>query len=264
MGDGIVEADLAVEIGLPILGEDAEVVVPAALIEAFADGIGRVAGGEGGDGVARRLLHDGANRLAGGVEEQSVPKIARNGLIALTAFADDGVLNGVGDAVGSLVKKNFESFGALIPRVNAGDGDAERIDGGVGALRVRESGDVHANAIAGPRRLIDVREPMREFEGAVTNEGSDGGNPAAIQAVLLGPKMGAIDRSGGVEGLGELGGEAGVASLFLQAGEIFTGFEILELVLDENHFKAEEEILVRVVGGIDGNGGVPDALLRRG
>lgn len=264
MGDGVVEADFAVEIGLPVFGEDAEIVVPAALIEAFADGIGRVAGREGGEGVARGLLHDGANRLAGRVKQESVPQIARNGLIALAAFADDGVLNGVGDAVGSLVKKDFESFGALIPRVGAGDGNAERIDGGVGALRVRESGDVHANAVAGPGRLIDVGETMREFEGAVTNEGSDGGDPAAIEAVLLGPKMRAIDGSGGVEGLSELGRKTGVARFFLQAGEILASFEILELVLDENHFEAEEEIFVGVVGGVDGDGGVPDALLRGG
>src|SRR5690242_2307123 len=264
VGDGVVEADLAVEIGLPIFGEDAEVVVPAALIEAFADGIGRVAGGERRRGIAGRLLHDGANGLAGGVKEESVPKIARNGLITLTAFADDGVLNGVGDAVGRFMEENFESFGALIPRVGAGDGDAERIDSGVGALRVRESCDVHANAIAGPGCLIDVGETMREFEGAVTNKGSDGGDPAAIQAILLGPKMRAIDGSGGIEGLGELGRKTGVAGLLLQAGEIFASFEILELILDENHFKAEEKVLIGVIGGVDRNGGVPEALFRRG
>src|SRR5690348_3878256 len=264
VGDGVVEADFAVEIGLPIFGEDAEVIVPAALIEAFADGVGRVAGGERRRGIAGRLLHDGANGLAGGVKEESVPKIARNGLITLTAFADDGVLNGVGDAVGRFVKKNFESLGALISRVGAGNGDPERIDGGIGALRVREGRDVNANAIAGPGRLIDVSETMREFEGAVTNEGSDGGDPAAVEAVLLRPKVGAIDRSGRVESLGELRGETGVAGFLFEAGEIFASFEILELVLDENHFEAEEEIFVGVVGGVDGDGGVPDTLLRGG
>lgn len=42
VGDGVGEIDTAVEIGLPVLGEDAQIVFPASFVEAFADGVGDV------------------------------------------------------------------------------------------------------------------------------------------------------------------------------------------------------------------------------
>ena len=43
VGDGVVKCGFVVEVGLPEPGEELEVIVPAALVEAFADGIGNVA-----------------------------------------------------------------------------------------------------------------------------------------------------------------------------------------------------------------------------
>src|SRR6266478_3158565 len=42
-GDGVVEGGVAVQVGLPEPGEELEIGVPAPLIEAFADGVRRVA-----------------------------------------------------------------------------------------------------------------------------------------------------------------------------------------------------------------------------
>ena len=50
-GDGVAEGGAAVEVGLPETLEDVEVVFPAALVEAFAEGIGDVAGGGSAAGV---------------------------------------------------------------------------------------------------------------------------------------------------------------------------------------------------------------------
>jgi len=44
VGDGVGEFDAAVEIGLPVLGKDTEIVFPTAFVEAFADGVGNVTG----------------------------------------------------------------------------------------------------------------------------------------------------------------------------------------------------------------------------
>ena len=42
MSDGVAEFYTAVEIRLPVLGEDAEIIFPAAFVEALADGVGDV------------------------------------------------------------------------------------------------------------------------------------------------------------------------------------------------------------------------------
>src|SRR5713226_4349129 len=104
-GDGVAEGGAAVEVGLP---------------EAL-EGVGNVGGGRSAAGVfagtgggasgctaggakvqfaARSCIgrgENGAEDFAGGVENQGVPEVARDGFIALAAFADDGVLHGLGD-----------------------------------------------------------------------------------------------------------------------------------------------------------------------
>src|SRR5216683_1022763 len=50
-GDGVAEGGAAVEVGLPEALEDVEVVFPAALVEAFAEGVGNVGGGRSAAGV---------------------------------------------------------------------------------------------------------------------------------------------------------------------------------------------------------------------
>ncbi len=171
MGDGVVVGDAAVEVGLPVLSEDAEIIFPAAFVEAFAHGIGniarrRVAGVSASEG-------ERANDFAGGIEKQSVPKIARDGFFALATFAVDGVLHAVGDAVRSLVEKDFEGFGALVARVGAGDGHAKRIECGVSAGGAGVGGDIDADSFFGPVGLVDFGESMRKIKTIAANQRRD-------------------------------------------------------------------------------------------
>ena len=244
--------------------EETEIIFPAAFVEAFADGVGNVAGRCRARGKCGAIVgageNQGANDFAGGVEEEGMPEIAGNGFFALAAFAEDGFLHGVGDAVRSFVEENFEGFGTLIARISAGDGDAERVEGGVGAGRAGVGGDIHADALLGPVGLIDFGEAMRKVEAIAADERSDGGNPAAVGAIVVFPEAGAIDGSRGVESFGKFCGKAGIAGFFLEAGEVFAGFKIAELIFDEDHFEADGEVLVGVGFGIEGDGGGPDAL----
>jgi len=232
-GDGVAEGGAAIEVGLPEALEDVEIVFPAALVEAFAEGVGSVSGGgssggvfagtgsgasggrggaSGGTAVGAKVQfaagsgigrgENGAEDLAGGVENQGVPEVARDGFIALAAFADDGVLHGLGDAVGGFVEENFEGFGVLVARVEAGDGDAQGIERGVSAGRIGIRGDVHADFLARPASLINVREALGEADALFDDQRSDAQDPAAIGAVMIRPEMRTVDGSGGLESLG--------------------------------------------------------------
>src|SRR5579859_7294 len=173
-GDGVVEGGAAIEIGLPEAREKLKVFVPAARVETFANGVGnvRIVGsgrrtiGASIAGALRRLRgrRFGAQQrlddFAGGIEKKRVPEVARNGFAALTAFARDGRLHGLGEAVRRFVKENFKGFVALVARIGAGDGDAERIERGVGAGPVGESGDVHASFAVGPLGFINEGEAL--------------------------------------------------------------------------------------------------------
>src|SRR4029077_11547761 len=115
--DGVIECGAAIKVRLPEFLQSLEVLVPAALIEAFAQSVGSVAAA--GDAAiviassgARRAKHR-ADDFAGGVENQGVPEVARDGFVALVALPDDGGLYGLGDAVRTFVEKNFERRRAL-------------------------------------------------------------------------------------------------------------------------------------------------------
>jgi len=190
-----------------------------------------------------------------------VPEIAWDGFVTLAAFAKDGVLHGVGDAVRGLVKKNFESFRALVASVGGGNGYMKRVEGSVSPSRAGKRGDVDADAFAGPRSLIDFGEAVSEIEAITADQRSDRSDPAAVRAIVFSPKMGAVDGSRGVEGFRELVGEAGVAGFSLEAGKVFASFEIAELVFDEDQFETYGEIFVGVGFRVKGKSRVPDALL---
>ncbi len=151
MGDGVVEGGLAVEVGLPVAGEELEVIFPAALVEAFALGVRSVlrvlrararvsvAAARGAALGVRLCVQDGLDDLAGGVKDERVPEVAGDGFLALAAFAGDGFLDRLGDAMGSLMEEDFEGSFVLIAGIGAGDGDAQRIEGGVGPGLARSS-----------------------------------------------------------------------------------------------------------------------------
>jgi len=206
----------------------------------------------------------GHNRLddfAGGVKNQGMPKVAGDGFVALAAFAVDGQLDGLGDAVRGFVEEHFEGFGALIARIETGNGDAQGIERGVGASPVGVGGNVHADFVLGPARLINVGEAFAEADTLFADQRSDARNPAAIGAVVVGPEVRAINGGGGVQNLGELGRETRVAGLFSGAGELVAIFKIAELVFQQEEFGAEEQVLRCVVGHIIGYGIVPGSLL---
>src|SRR5882762_4300613 len=115
-GDGVVEGGAAVKVGLPEFLQQLEVVVPATLIEAFAQGVGSVTAWAAVlvTGSRTRRAKHRANHFAGGVENQRVPEVARDGFIALAALADDGGLHRLGDTVRTFVEEHLEGFSALI------------------------------------------------------------------------------------------------------------------------------------------------------
>jgi len=61
-GDGVAEGGAAVEVRLPEALEDVEIVFPAAFVEAFAEGVGSVAG----EGCAARVFAGTVGRASGG------------------------------------------------------------------------------------------------------------------------------------------------------------------------------------------------------
>ena len=87
---------------------------------------------------------------------------------------------------------------------------------------------------------------MSEVESVTADEWRDRGNPAAIGAIVLLPKVSAINWRRGVQSFRELRRKPCVAGFFLEAGEIFARFKIAQLIFDKNHFQAYGEIFVCV------------------
>src|SRR5438094_9543337 len=116
-GDGVVQGRVAVQIRLPEFLQQLEILVPTALIEAFAQRVRSVAAARGailvaGSGAGGAKY--GAKHLPRGVENQSMPEVPGNGFVALAALADDGRLHGFGDAVRTFVEQNFKGRRTLI------------------------------------------------------------------------------------------------------------------------------------------------------
>ena len=193
-----------------------------------------------------------------------MPEVARDGFVALAAFANDGGFDGLRDAVRGFVEKHFERGAALIARVGAGDGNVERIERGVAAGPVGVSGHVHADFVAGPLRLVNVGEALREADAALADERSYAANPAAVGAIMFLPLVGAVDGSGSFEDFGELGIEAGVAELLLIAGEIGAVFEIAELAFEQDQIAGEEQVFAGEVGRVVGDRVFPCAAFEIG
>ena len=91
---------------VPDCGEKCSRGVPVAQGDAVTNGVRSVSGFgavAGGTAVHVRCSNDRADDFSRGVENQSVPEIAGDGFLALAAFADDGLLYGIGDAVRGFV-----------------------------------------------------------------------------------------------------------------------------------------------------------------
>src|SRR5713226_1243463 len=98
--NGVVERRFAVEVRLPESLQEVEIVLPAALVEALANGVGSVPISQNAVAlVSLSCRVTGQNRtddFTGSVEDQGMPQIARNRFVALTALANDGGLHRFG------------------------------------------------------------------------------------------------------------------------------------------------------------------------
>lgn len=112
--------------------------------------------------------------------------------------------------------------------------------------------------------MVDVGEALAEADALLADERSDLRDPAAVGAVVSGPKARAIDRSSSVENLRELRRQTCIAGLLFCAREFVAIFKIANLVFEENEFGAEEQVLVGVVRGVVSDGFVPDVLFGDG
>src|ERR1700732_1302394 len=93
-GDGVIEGSRAVEIRLPEFLQELVIVVPAPLIKTFTQGVrcvtrARHAAVLIASGCSCSAKHR-ADDFTGGVENQSLPEVARNSFVALVALATDG------------------------------------------------------------------------------------------------------------------------------------------------------------------------------
>src|ERR1700674_846222 len=239
-GDGVVEGDAAVKVRLPKFLEQLEVVAPATLVEAFAHGVGNVAAVGGvavlvTGGGARRAKHR-ADDFTGGVEDQSVPEVTRDGFVALAALANDGGLHRLGDTVRTFMEKNFQGRRALIARVQAGDGDPQGIGGGVGTGPVGVAREVDADFLSRPARQVNIRKPFRESHALLAHERGHAHDPVAVGAIVPWPQMCAIDGRGRFQNLRQLRRQACVAELSLPPREFIAILKIPELIFQLDEF----------------------------
>src|SRR5262249_57952773 len=114
-----------------------------------------------------------------------MPKVARNGLIALPALTDNCRLDAIRNAERRFVEENLQCFRSLVSGVGARQSNTQRIKRGVGAGRICVRGYVNTNPFSGPVGLIDFREAMGEIQTVAPDERSDRGNPTAICFVMF-------------------------------------------------------------------------------
>src|SRR5712692_6245372 len=94
-----VEIGFPVEVRLPESFEEKQIAGPSARIKSLTHRIGRVRAGLGVRGFKGPL-----DDLAGGVEQQGVPEVARDGFSSFAAFAGDGITHALGQRVRGLVE----------------------------------------------------------------------------------------------------------------------------------------------------------------
>src|SRR5260370_35606722 len=222
---GVVESDATVQIGLPVFGKEAKIIFPPAFVETFAYRVGDVARSRTAS-RATTVERQRANQFAGRIEKQGVPESGGNWFFALAALTKDGVLHGVGYAVRGFVEENFKRLSSLISRVTAGHGDAKRFKSGVSAGGTGVAGDVDANPILGPVGLINFREAVGEVQSVAANKRGHSGDPAAIGAVVLLPKVRAVHRSCSIQRFRKFRGKPRIAGLSLKTGKIVASFKI--------------------------------------
>jgi len=87
------------------------------------------------------------------------------------------------------------------------------------------------------------------------------GNPRAVRAIMLRPRVRAIHRTGGFEHVRNGRRQSGVAGFLLYTGKLIAILKIPKLILQQNQIVAEKQIPVGVICGVVIHGVVPGALL---
>src|SRR5215470_16342351 len=91
--DGVIKSSFSIKVRLPETLQEFEIALPAALVKAFAEGISVVSVSRSAaplvSATRRRGRQDRADDFARRVENQCVPQVSRNRLIALTALTDN-------------------------------------------------------------------------------------------------------------------------------------------------------------------------------
>src|SRR5260370_40118500 len=104
-----------------------QISVPPACVEAMTHGVWRVfPAWRAALGPRARRCHDRPDQFAGGVKNQRVPQVARDGLIALPALACNGRLHRLGDSLRGFVKEDFQGGASLGARSGALNAEAQR------------------------------------------------------------------------------------------------------------------------------------------
>src|SRR3989442_14582873 len=97
--------------------------------------------------------------------------------------------------------------------------------GRVGPGPVGVARKVDADFFAWPTRLVNVRKPFRQAHALFAHEWRDAHDPAAVGAVMIPPKISAINGGCRFQDLRELCGEACGARFLPPAGKLIANLE---------------------------------------
>src|SRR5579859_753776 len=273
--DGVIKRRLAVQMRLPETHKQLIVIAPTALVEPLANGVGRVrlSGSfrAARTGAARTpsVLRPHAGRrqqrrehFARCVEDQGVPQVSRNRFFPLPALPNNRRLHRFRDSVRSFVKQHFKRFVSLVPRIGAGNGHAQWVQRRIGPSPIRVRRNVYADFFFRPFGLIDIREPLGNAHALFFNERRDPSDPPPVRSVLIGPQMRSIDGCRCVQNLREVSGQARVAGLLVRTGKFVAVLKIPKLVFQQDQVGIEEQVFIRIFGGVIGDRVVPGRSFR--
>ncbi len=162
------------------------------------------------------------------------------------------------------MEEHLQCRRALIARVRAGNGHAQRVERGISSGGIGDGAHVHANFFVWPLRLVNVRQPVRQTDALLAHQRSHALDPCAVSSVIGGPAVGTVDRRGAFQDLRQLPRQPGVAGSVFRAGKFIASLKIAQLVLQQHQFRAEQQIFVGVIRHIVGDRVIPRPLLGAG
>src|SRR6266481_4421456 len=159
------------------------------------------------------------------------------------------------------MEEHLQRGRALIPRIRAGNGDAQRVERGVRTGCIGDGAHVDPNFFTWPLRLVNVRQPVRQTDALLAHQRSRTLDPCAVSSVIGGPAVGVVDGRRALQNLRQLRRQPGVAGFFLRAGKFVASFKIAQLILQQHELRAEQQILVSVIRRVVRDRVIPRPLL---